>query len=176
MIGGEPYTLGLFDTAGELWFLLGGLAVWSSLDWFILLGFYLATSFHRPRRLRSAETSFVSPDGRVSRLLFCGIASVVWEREGKGEQPFFECTFLQAAQYLCWIVASVALALGPGVGGWKEFFSSESDIPFSWAWQITVDTSRPCFSFFFYYWYPFLTPFYSSVSGPSQDNVGVVFV
>lgn len=62
MIGGEPYTLGLFDTAGNNSLLTN---LWT----FHLI--FCLTFIRRSGGLRSSQTSFISPNGRFSRLLFC---------------------------------------------------------------------------------------------------------
>lgn len=78
MIGGEPYTLGLFDTAGEFFALFLNCSIYSralsrehnnSAEPQLNVG--EKQLICRSGRLRSSSSTFISTNRRVSCLLFC---------------------------------------------------------------------------------------------------------
>lgn len=74
MIGDDPYTLGLFDTAG----------VFPSLDCTFSAAFLIPLRHvNRPRRLRSLASTFVSANRRLPGLLQRHLPRFVREREGE---------------------------------------------------------------------------------------------
>lgn len=79
MIGGDPYTLGLFDTAGKILPTLI-LEKVQSCKRSLLIFFFIC----RPGRLRQTTTIELSSNGCISCLLFRCFAFVVWEREREG--------------------------------------------------------------------------------------------
>ena len=92
MIGGEPYTLGLFDTAGKerSWrhSISHGLPFRNSESALsevivFVIDFRL---YFRSGRLRQIKTAQLPTDGRFPGLFLGRLAFVIWERQREGNE------------------------------------------------------------------------------------------
>ena len=81
MIGDDPYTLGLFDTAGAPTFSSALQSAPSEPASLFPSTRLFATC--RPRGLRPSPTIIIPPDGRFPRVFQRDVAPVVREREGE---------------------------------------------------------------------------------------------
>lgn len=73
MIGEDPYTLGLFDTAGKR-------TIFVSPSFGVQPGFLLTS---RSGGLRPSAPTILSPDGRLPGMLQCNIPCILRERQGE---------------------------------------------------------------------------------------------
>lgn len=75
MIGDDPYTLGLFDTAG--------MTLLCSVSRAIYITIFVAIASNRSGGLRPSSTTIISPDRRLLGMLQRDISGVIRERQGE---------------------------------------------------------------------------------------------
>lgn len=85
MIGGEPYTLGLFDTAGNLLSIMCAITYFLPVNWADVCSNSSVHCVPRPGGLWSVTTAQLPPDRCVFGLFLRSLSLLIWKCQRKGK-------------------------------------------------------------------------------------------